>query len=148
MLSVGPHTFIILNFVICYRNHIFIHREPLIASLTTWKYNVSFLQGIRAHALPLISDDCEMAAQACVASHRHQVDYVVCVCAHVKNLLLWTKSFHLQYFSKLGHGKNVAQSFVNKIPLKVPYKRMYRTVESLWVAGSIMYRRKYKNGML
>jgi len=24
----------------------------------------------------------------------------------------------LQYFSTLGHGKNVAQSFVNKIPLK------------------------------
>lgn len=148
MLSVGLHVFLILNFVTYYRNHIFIHREPLIASLTIWKHYVSFQQGLRAHALPLISDDRETAAQACVASHRHQVDYVVCVCVRVKNLLPWTKSFHLQYFSKLGHGKNVAQSFVNKIPLKVPYKRRYRTVESLWVVGSIMDRRKYKNGKL
>jgi hypothetical protein len=34
----------------------------------------------------------------------------VCVCVCVCMWKTWTKSFHLQYFSKLGHRKNVAQS--------------------------------------
>jgi len=33
-LLVYMHVLTILNFLTCYRNHIFIHREPLIASLT------------------------------------------------------------------------------------------------------------------
>jgi hypothetical protein len=150
MLSVGLQVFIILNLITCYRNHIFIHRGPLTASLTIWKHNVSFLQGLRTHPLPLISAKCETAAQACVMSHKQQVDSVcvLCVCTGMHACIWsmdvcekhtpWTHSFQLQYFCKLDHGKNATQSFVNKIPLKVPHKRMQRIVKSLWMAGLIM----------
>jgi hypothetical protein len=104
--------------------HIFIHREPLIVSLTILQHNVNFLQGHRAHALPLISVECEVAAaQARVANHGHQVDYVWCVCVRARKIISLNKELPLATLLQTMSWEKCHSKFCKKIPLKVPYKK-------------------------